>query len=136
MARIVGIDYGKKRTGLSATDPSQIIVSPVDTIDTPKLEEYLTTYFAKEKVEKVVIGLPTHKDGNYTQIKPDIDKFALQIAKIQPGIAIDYIDESFTSVEAKAIILRSGVGKKKRQDKALVDKISAVLILQKYLKHI
>ena len=132
----MGIDYGIKRTGLSVTDPLQIIVNGLETVQTKDLMPYLELYFSKQNVEKIVIGLPTHKDGNYTYLKGDIDKFALLISQKYPNIAIDYHDERFTSVMAKDIIMRSGVNKKKRQDKELVDKVSAVIILQKYLKHI
>ncbi|HMP30802.1 MAG TPA: Holliday junction resolvase RuvX [Saprospiraceae bacterium] len=136
MARIVGIDYGGKRTGIAATDSLQIIVSPITTVETKNLIIYLCDYTSKEVVEKIVIGLPTHKDGNYTNLKQNIDKFVADFSKIKPEIPFDFQDESFTSVEAKAVIFQSGVNKKKRQDKSLVDKISAVLILQKYLNHI
>jgi putative holliday junction resolvase len=136
MARIVGIDFGGKRTGISATDSLQIIVSPLPTVETKNLTTFLTEYTLKEKVEKIVVGLPTHKDGNYTHLKTDIDKFVAEFSKVRPEIVFDFTDESFSSVEAKAIIFQSGVNKKKRQDKSLVDKVSAVLILQRYLNHI
>jgi len=136
MARILGIDYGGKRTGIAATDSLQIIATALTTVDTKELIPFLTEYTSKEKVEKMVVGLPVHKDGNYTYLKKDIDVFISNFSKIRPEIVIDFYDESFTSAEAKAIIFQSGVKKKKRQDKSLVDKISAVLILQKYLQHI
>lgn len=136
MARIMGIDYGMKRTGLSVTDPLQIIVTGLDAVLTKDLMVYLESYFSKQNVEKVVIGLPTHKDGNFTYLKGDIDKLGLLITKKYPEIEVDYHDERFTSVMAKDVIMKSGVNKKKRQDKDLVDKVSAVIILQKYLKHI
>lgn len=136
MARILGIDYGGKRTGIAVTDSMQIIVSALTTVETKDLIIFLSDYTAKEKVEKMVVGLPTHKDGNYTYLKKDIDLFTSNFTKIRPEIEIDFYDESFTSVEAKSIIFQSGIKKKKRQDKSLVDKVSAVLILQKYLQHI
>ncbi len=136
MARIMGIDFGLKRSGISVTDSLQLIVNGLDTVETKYLLTYLTDYFLKEPVEKIVFGLPIHKDGNFTYLKKDIDLMADQLAKTYPSLAIDFIDESYTSVESKAIILQSGAKKKKRQDKALVDKISAILILQKYLGHI
>lgn len=136
MGRIIGIDYGGKRTGIAATDTLQIIVTPITTVDTKDLISFLSTYTSREPVEKIVVGLPIHKDGNFTYLKQNIDQFVVEFQKIKPEIPFDYIDESFTSVEAKAIILQSGVKKKKRQDKSLVDKVSAVLILQKYLSHI
>ncbi len=136
MSRILGIDFGKKRTGLSVTDPLQIIVTGLDTQDTSLLRPFIKDYLQKEEVEKIVIGLPTHKDGNFTLIKSDIDALALFLNKEFPKIEIDFQDESFTSLEAKSVIFRSGVKKEKRKDKKLVDKVSAILILQKYLKHI
>lgn len=136
MARILGIDYGGKRTGIAVTDSMQIIVSALTTVETKDLITFLSDYTAKEKVEKIVVGLPTHKDGNYTYLKKDIDLFTSNFTKIRPEIEIDFYDESFTSAEAKSIIFQSGIKKKKRQDKSLVDKVSAVLILQKYLQHI
>jgi putative holliday junction resolvase len=136
MARVLGIDYGLKRTGIATTDTMQIIASALTTVDTKELFGFITSYTEKEPVEKIVIGMPMHKDGNHTYLKKYIDEFADQIKKIRPSIDIDFYDESYTSVEAKAVILQSGVKKKKRQDKSLVDKVSALLILQKYLKHI
>jgi putative Holliday junction resolvase len=136
MGRVLGIDYGKKRTGISVTDPLQIIVSGLDTVDTHELKTFLMGYFDKEQVEKVVIGMPRHADGNFTLLKPDIDNLANFINNKFPKIIIDFEDESFTSQHAKQIIFDSGVKKKKRKDKKLVDKVSAILILQKYLKHI
>lgn len=136
MARIMGIDFGQKRTGISVTDPLQLIVNGLDTVETKFLKDYLTNYLTSEEVEKIVFGLPTHKDGNFTYLKKDIDSMVAELKKAFPAIEIDFIDEAFTSVESKAIIFQSGAKKKKRQDKALVDKVSAVLILQKYLGHI
>ncbi len=136
MARILGIDYGKKRTGIAVTDPLQIIVTGLDTVDTTELKKFIQQYFLNEDVEKVVLGLPIHKDGNYTYLKSDIDEFVKYLNSKHPSVKVDFIDESFTSVEAKDIIFRSGVKKSKRRDKKLVDKVSAVLILQKYLNHI
>ena len=136
MARILGIDYGEKRTGLSATDPLQIIVNGLETVETKDLENFLSRYLIVEEVDKIVIGLPRHKDGNFTHLKPKIDALALYINTHFPSIVIDYEDESFTSSQSRDIIFQSGVKKSKRKDKSLVDKVSAVLILQKYLGHI
>lgn len=136
MARILAIDYGIKRCGIAATDPLQIIVSPLDTVATGELEDFLKQYFAQEDVEEVVFGWPTHKDGNPTHITGSIKKFQIELEKQFPQKKYSYADESFSSVKAKQIILQSGVNRKKRQDKALVDKISAVIILQRYLNHI
>lgn len=136
MARILCVDYGSKRCGLAATDPLQIIVSGLDTVQSDHLMIFLENYIKTESVEKLVIGLPVHKDGKFTYLKSDIDRFALEFSKKWPEINIDFADEQFSSSMAKQIIFESGANRKKRQDKALVDKISAVVILQRYLKHI
>jgi putative holliday junction resolvase len=136
MARIISIDYGLKRCGIATTDPLQIIVSALDTVDTDKILDYLDRYLSTELVEKMVVGLPTHKDGNFTYIKGDIATFVAAFQKKWPSIVVDFADERFTSVMAKQVIIDSGAKKKKRQDKALVDRVSAVIILQKYLHHI
>lgn len=136
MARILSIDYGRKRCGIAATDPLQIIVSGIDTVPTHTLLDYLTEYMDSEEVEKIVFGKPTHTDGNETFLMDDIRAFITKLEKKYPDMKMDFQDESFSSVEAKYIIRMSGAKKKKRQDKALVDKVSAVIILQKYLKHI
>lgn len=136
MARIVGIDYGTKKCGVSATDAMQIIVSSIGTIPTSDLFQYLKKYISEEPVEKIVFGAPSHRDGTSTFLQGNIDLFVGKLAKEFPNIKIDYQDERMTSIEAKSIILQSGIKKSKRRDKTLVDKISAVLILQKYLGHI
>lgn len=136
MARILGVDYGQKRTGLSVTDPLQIIVSALDTVETVNLRDYLREYFTKETVEEIAIGLPTHKDGAYTYLKEDIDNFAGWLRNNFKTITITFVDESYSSMDAKEVIFNSGAKKKKRKEKGLVDKISAVIILQRYLKHI
>ena len=136
MARILSIDYGTKKCGLAATDPLQIIVNGLTTIGTPDLEAFLEAYIRKEEVIKIVLGLPHHPDGNPSQLAPTIQKLALRLGNLFPGIEIVVHDESYTSKHAKQIILKSGLSKKKRRDKSLVDKVSAVLILQDYLQHI
>lgn len=136
MARILGIDYGMKKCGVSATDSLQIIVTGIGTFPTSDLLPFLIGYIKEEGVEKVVFGKPTHADGSRTYLQEYIDKFVLQLTQNFPLLTIDYQDERMTSVEAKSIILQSGIRKSKRRDKALVDKISAVLILQKYLGHL
>lgn len=136
MGRILCIDFGLKRCGIAVTDPFQIIVTGLETVDRDKLISFLDSYIPSENVEKVVIGLPVHKDGNFTHIKKDIDLLKMTLNKNFPAVTVDFGDEQFSSVHAKQIILQSGVKKEKRKDKALVDKISAVVILQRYLKHI
>ncbi len=134
--RILSIDYGRTRVGLAATDPLQIIVSGIGTIESKTFRDWLTTYLENETVVKIVFGKPVHKDGNPTFLWKDIQKEMIYIRKQYPEIFIDHADESFTSSEARSIIFQSGMKKKKRRDKKTVDKVSAVLILQRYLGHI
>ena len=136
MARIIGIDFGGKRCGISVTDPYKIIVSGLDTVETSQLLTYLDKYLSTESVEKIVVGLPVHKDGNFTYIKKDIDIFVKQFKEKYPSIDVDFGDEQFSSSHAKQIIFDSGVKKEKRKDKSLIDRVSAVVILQRYLGHI
>lgn len=136
MARIIGIDFGGKRCGISVTDPYKIIVSGLDTVETSQLLTYLDKYLSTEPVEKIVVGLPVHKDGNFTYLKKDIDIFVKQFKEKYPLIEVDFGDEQFSSSHAKQIIFDSGVKKEKRKDKSLIDRVSAVVILQRYLGHI
>jgi putative holliday junction resolvase len=136
MARIIGIDFGGKRCGISVTDPYKIIVSGLATVDTPQLLPYLEKYIGTESIEKLVIGLPVHKDGNFTYLKKDIDTFVSRFKEKYPDISVDFADEQFSSSHAKQIIFDSGVKKEKRKDKSLIDRVSAVVILQRYLGHI
>jgi putative Holliday junction resolvase len=134
MPRILSIDYGQKRTGVAVTDPLQIIANGLETVATVDLQDWLFNYIATETVEEVVIGYPTHLDGTPTALVPTIEKLKETLLKQFPALTVSYVDERFTSYEAKQIILKSGARKKKRRDKGLVDKISAVLILQNYLE--
>lgn len=136
MARILAVDYGAKRCGLAVTDPLQIIVNGLETVPTENLLGYLQTYLANNPVEKLVVGLPVHRDGNYTYLKGTIDAFVRKFKESWPLVSVDFADEQFSSVRAREAILQSGAKKSQRQDKALVDKISAVIILQRYLNHI
>lgn len=132
----MGVDYGTRKTGLSVTDPLQIIVNGLETVQTDNLQDFLSDYLTKEEVDKIVFGLPRHADGNPTYLTPIVEKFAKKIKSQFPEVEIDFQDESFTSKQAKEILLQSGANRKKRRDKTQVDKISAVLILQSYLQHI
>jgi putative Holliday junction resolvase len=136
MARIMGIDYGIKRVGLAVTDPLQIICSALDTIPTEKVLDFIKKYCSEEEVEHFVIGEPTHADGNPTYVTPLVHKFIEELNKAFPHIPVSTWDERYTSVEAKRVILAAGFKKKQRQDKALVDRISAAIILQEYMDRI
>lgn len=130
----MAIDYGTKRTGIAVTDPLQLIATGLETVATAELFEFLENYFANEEVETIVVGEPLHPDGTPAQIAHLVVGFVRKLKKLYPNLNIVMHDERFTSVEAKKIILQSGVSKKKRRNKALVDKISAVLILQEYME--
>lgn len=132
----MGIDFGMKKCGVSVTDPQQIIVSPLRTVKTSSLLSFLKVYFAEESVEKMVFGYPTHKDGKPTYVVDLIEEFKIKLLKQFPEMKVDFQNENFTSLQAKEIMIQSGLSKKQRQDKSRIDKISAVLILQRYLNHI
>lgn len=134
MGRIMSIDFGKKRTGLAVTDPLQIIVSPLTTVDTEQLMEFLQDYLLKEEVEQIVIGQPG-EDGEGSHIENDIKELKEKIGKKFPGLSVVFHDENFTSKRAVEILVMTSK-KKDRRKKENIDKVSAVLILQSYLNHI
>jgi len=134
VARILAIDYGTKRIGLAVTDPLQIIANGLDTVLTPNIFDYLKKYLETEQVECFVVGEPKHLDGNPSQIAPQVEKFIKELQKLFPDIKIEREDERFTSEDAKLAILQSGVKKKKRRDKGLVDKVAATIILQDFME--
>ena len=136
MGRIMGLDFGMKRTGIAVTDPLQIIVNPLKVVETKNLFDYLLEYIKVEHVDKLVIGEPKQSDGSPTYIEKYIQKLIVDIKKQFPDLLIDRQDESFTSSIAKELLVKMGMKKKKRQDKAMLDKVSSVLILQRYLNHI
>ncbi|MEZ4960251.1 MAG: Holliday junction resolvase RuvX [Saprospiraceae bacterium] len=136
MPRIIAIDYGTKRTGIAVTDPLQIIASGLTTIPTDEVFVFLGKYFQEEEVEKIVVGEPLYPDGNPAQIAHLVVGFVRKLNKLFPALEVVMQDERNTSEAAKQIILQSGAGMKKRRDKSLVDKISAALILEDYMKSI
>ena len=133
MARIISIDYGKKRTGIAVTDPLQIVPNGLATVATCELMKYLQAYVSREDVERIVIGEPRQMNGQPSENLQRVRQFVAQWKKQMPSIPIDYYDERFTSVLAHRAIIDSGIGRKARQNKALVDEISATIILQDYL---
>ncbi len=135
MKRILALDYGKKRSGLAVTDPLRIIVSPLDSVATEDLMDYLERYCMTEDVEKIVIGMPVHADGEDTYLSEEIRIFGRDLGQKIKGLEIVFFDESFSSAKAKEVILRSGLPKMKRRDKSRVDRVSAAIILQEYLGH-
>lgn len=134
--RILSIDYGKRRTGLAVTDPMQIIAGGLTTVDTKELLNYLKDYTSREAVETIVVGLPTQPNGQPSENQARVRSFTGELRKALPDIKVEFYDERFTSVMAHQVMLDSGIGRKRRQDKALVDEISATIILQNYLEHI
>lgn len=134
MARILSIDYGKKRTGLAVTDPLQLIAGGLATVATSELFEWLSQYVSRESVERIVIGEPRQPNGQPSENLPRVQQFVNRWRKQMPQIPIEYYDERFTSVLAHQTMLEGGLKKKARQDKALVDEISATIILQDYMR--
>ena len=133
----MGIDYGLKRTGISVTDPMQIIVTGLETKETAGVLDFIREYSRTEKIDSFVVGYPFPEGGwGDKPFKQKLDKFILDLQKIFPGIEVQLHDERFSSMRAKEIMLQSGMNRKKRQDKALLDKTSAIVILQEYLGHI
>ncbi len=136
MARIISIDYGQKRTGLAVTDPMKIIANGLTTIPTHTLYDFLKDYISKENVERIIVGLPKQTNGLPSENMKRIEPFVAKWKKDFPTIPIEYYDERFTSVLAHRAMIDGGLKKKTRQDKALVDKISATIILQSYLESV
>ncbi len=133
MGRILAIDYGTKRTGLAVTDEMQIIASGLTTVETKDLIKFLRDYVTTEPVELFVVGLPKQMDNTASESEVYIQKFLEQLSKALPDIPVVRVDERFTSKMAFQTMIDSGMKKKQRQNKALIDEISATLILQSYL---
>lgn len=134
MARIVAVDYGKKRTGVAVTDTLQIIANGLCTVATQDLFSFLLSYIKKEDVELIVMGLPKQPNGETSENFGRIDNFFHRWENAKTGVKMVYYDERFTSVLAHRAMLEGGLKRKARQDKALVDEISATIILQDYLE--
>lgn len=133
MGRILAIDYGKKRTGIAVTDVLKLSINGLPTLLTVDLLEFLKKYLKEEEVQTIVVGWPTHTDGNPTYLTKDIEVLETQIKNLAPAIELRRVDESYTSMEASKLILEHRVKKSKRRDKALTDKVSAMIILKRYL---
>ena len=134
MARILSIDYGRKRTGLAVTDPLQLIAGGLVTIATSELWSWLEGYVAREQVERIVVGEPRQPNGQPSENLARVQQFVNRWRKTHPEVPVDYFDERFTSVLAHQAMLDGGLKKKDRQNKALVDEISATIILEDYLR--
>lgn len=133
MSRILAIDYGSKRTGIAVTDELQIIASGLTTIPSETAIVFLKTYFSKENVSKVLIGEPKQMNGEPSESTPIIEKFVADFKTAFPNMKMERVDERFTSKMAFQTMIDSGLKKKQRQNKALVDEISATILLQDYL---
>jgi putative Holliday junction resolvase len=133
MGKYLAIDFGLKRTGLAITDELKIIASPLETIDSSKLMERLTDLIRSEKVELIVLGDPKRLDGSPTHITQNVQLLREALSKTFPAVQIVLMDERFTSVMAKQVVVSSGKSKQNRADKGLIDQVSAALILQSYL---
>jgi putative Holliday junction resolvase len=134
MGRILAIDYGSKRIGVAVTDPQQIIATGLDTIPTDKIFTFLAEYIKKENVESLVVGEPKHMDNTPAQSGEAVKKFIEQLEKKFPGLPIQSVDERFTSRMAFQAMIDGGMKKKDRRDKAMIDKVSATIILQTFME--
>ncbi len=134
MGRIMAIDYGKKRTGIAVSDPMQMIATGLDTVETKILFDFLKSYMESETVVELVVGEPLLENGNPSKNLPQVMAFVEAFQVKYPSIKVTLQDERYTSREAKRTIIGSGINKKKRRDKSLVDKIAAVIILQQYIE--
>ncbi len=136
MGRILAIDFGTKRTGIAVTDPLRIVPGGLTTVATHELMAFLAGYFAKEQVDRIVVGHPTNMNGEESasmqQIRPFVDK----LRKQYPDKEVVMFDERFTSVLAQKAILEAGIKKMARRNKALVDEVSATIILESYMNSI
>jgi putative Holliday junction resolvase len=134
MSRILAIDYGQKRVGIAVTDPEQIIANGLDTVRAQDIINYLKQYFEKEEVELIVIGYPKQMNNTPSESVRYVNAFISTFEKQFPDKKYYLLDERFTSKMAFQTMIDGGLGKKKRQDKALIDKVSATILLQSYLE--
>ena len=133
MDRIIGIDYGRKRIGIAVSDPLRIFASPLETVQSAKIIEYLKSYSDGERIVRFVVGYPINMNGKPSEAAADVDIFLKQLAKAFPDVPVSLEDERFTSVLAHRAMIDGGMKASDRRDKASVDKISAAIILQGYL---
>lgn len=136
MGRLLAIDYGARRTGLAVTDPACIIANGLTTVETKKLWDFLADYISRETVDKIIIGMPVQMSGKASDNQRNIIPFINRWRKTYANIPIEEFDERFTSVMAHRTMLESGIGKMARRNKALVDEISATIILQSYMESV
>jgi len=134
MARILALDYGKKRTGIAVTDPLQIIATALDTVHTNELIGFLKKYISSEPVERIIIGYPLNFDDTPTDATFLVEKFIPKLQHVFPYILIETVDERMTSSMASHSIAQMGLKKKDREQKELIDAVSAVIMLQEFLE--
>ena len=134
MGRVLSIDYGKKRTGVAVTDPLQLIANGLTTLPTPEVLDFVTRYVRGEQVECIVVGRPRQTDGSDSENMKRVEPFVNRLRKLLPAIPVVYFDERYTSVLAHQAMLEGGLKKKARQNKALVDEVSATIILQGWME--
>ncbi|MDR1882823.1 MAG: Holliday junction resolvase RuvX [Prevotella sp.] len=134
MGRFLALDYGTKRTGIAVSDALKIIANGLTTVPTHTLLDYLKTYLGREDVECIIVGLPKQMNNEYSGNMKHIQPFVRKLEFLYPGIPVEMYDERFTSVMAQKTIIDAGLKKKDRRNKALVDEISAVIILQSYME--
>jgi putative Holliday junction resolvase len=134
MGRLLAIDYGKKRTGIAVSDPLQIIANGLTTVETSRLFDFLHDYMQKEEVSTIVVGLPKQMNNELSENIRRIEPFVNRLRKLYPNLQIEYFDERFTSKMAHQSMIDGGLKKKDRQNKALIDEISATIILQGYME--
>ena len=137
MSRIIGIDFGSKRTGIAVTDPLQMIAGGLETVASSDVENWLERYVVNEPVERIVVGCPTMLDGSESDTMTTyIQPFINRLIKKFPNVMIDTFDERFTSKMAARAMIDGGMKKKNRRNKANIDKLSATILLQSYLENI
>ena len=134
MARLLAIDYGKKRTGLAVTDELQIIANGLTTVATATLVDFILDYVKREPVERIIVGMPKQMNNEPSENMCRIRPFVGRLRNLLPEIPVEYHDERFTSLLAHQAILASGIGKMARRNKELVDEVSATIILQSYME--
>lgn len=134
MGRILSIDFGRKRCGIAVTDPLRIVANPLETVDTPKLIEFVTDYVSREPVDLIVVGLPKQMDGTDSESQRWLQPAIGRLRKALPDtVKVEFYDERFTSVLAHRAMIDGGMKRMQRRDKAVVDRISAAIILNDYL---
>ena len=133
MERLIGIDYGRKRTGLAASDPLGVFASALDTVPSAKIIDYLQKYSQKETITRFVVGYPMNLDGRPSEAAADVDAFLPVLKRAFPGVPVELEDERFTSVLAHRAMIEGGMKYKDRRNKSSVDRISAAIILQGYM---